>query len=65
MPPHGHEWLSSGAKLSTTQTLLLACRVAELGPRWCEVSQEETAQARSETWERGLGLHQKDYFFNT
>lgn len=45
VPPYGHRQLSNGAKLPTTQALLLACRVAELGSRWCEVSQEVTAQA--------------------
>lgn len=45
VPPHGHRGLSSGAKPPTTQTLLLACRVAELCSRWCEESQEVTTQA--------------------
>lgn len=50
VPPHGHRQLSSGVKLPTTQTLLLAWRVAELRSRWCELSQAVTAQAGVRPW---------------
>lgn len=44
VPPHGHGGLSSGVKNPSTQTLLLACRVAELGSRWCEESRGVNTQ---------------------
>lgn len=60
--PHGHGGLSSGVKKLTTQPLLLACRVAQLGSRWCEESRGVSTQERGRS-ERGDGVFIRKIIF--